>query len=53
MGKEIPYLTWNGTESLERLIICQSFTVESDYSSGVLKSETVMLGRKIDVKTRH
>lgn len=51
MDKEISYLTWNGIESLERLIVCQSFTEETDYSSGVLKSETVMLGRKIDVKT--
>lgn len=53
MDKDISYLTWNGIESLERPIICQSFTEETDYSSGVLKSETVMLDRKIDVKIHH
>lgn len=50
MRQEIPYFTGKATESLERPLICKSFILESGYSSGVLQSQTAMLGRQIVIK---
>lgn len=51
MRQEILSFTWNAIARLERPITYKSFILESDYSSTVLKTQTVVLGRQIVVKS--